>query len=725
MEGIKIVPRPPKKKIKIRREVFDDFDLKLKQQGKIAEKEVFPISVPKKTFRPEPKLEKTQTLPRYEGDLFKESPKEKVKEKIIIKKVPRRKILSVQNVLLTFGTVCILFFLIISATRTYSNAQAAKDNAFSEAINANSHLQNALLHLEKSDFKKAQENFQKAEYAFLEAQKEIDDIGVVSKQAVKLTPHYGELVKNGENTVEGGYHLCRAAQNLLKFAEPFLSDGPSNFIPDNYQTEFDFSQSLTQKLTENQKYFKEGLKEIKRSNNNFEGITETGIPEDFREQIFAIRDKLPQIEEGFEGIDDNFSLLLDALGHNETRQYLILFQNNSEMRATGGFIGSYAILKIHKGKVRKFFVDNIYNPDGIAPLDMRIEAPAPFQKFMEVKWIKMRDANWSPDFPTAAQKVAWLYEKEGGSTVDGVIAITPTLIEDLLKITGPVKIDKQYKTDTLTSDNFRHRTQIQVDKYSKNTKNPKKFLADFAPKLLNKMVHKKENWPNLLNTFTKSIREKNFLAYFFKPQEEKIAKQYKINGEITTTPDKTDYLSVINSNLGADKTSSAIKETIRSNTRIHNDGRIIRTVTIQRKHLKTKLFGGSERNIDYMRIITPKGSQLIEAKGNKYKIDILSEKDKTAFGTTMITERGKTSKLILKYHLPFKIKPHLFDPDKEYQLYFQKQSGSFGSKVLVNIEVEDSLGIEAKTTPLNKTESRVGYKFVLKTDRQINSIIKK
>ena len=716
MEGIKIVPRPPKKKIKIRREVFEDFDLRLKQRGKIPEKEVFPISVPKKSFQPK----KIQELPRYPDRILQDQIRETDQEsrKEIIREIPRRAP-SVQSVLLAFGTICVAFFLVISVTRTYSNAQAAKDNAYSEALTANTHLQNALVHLEKSDFKKAQENFQKAEFSFVEAKKEINQIGVIPKQAVKLTPHYGELIRNGENTVEGGYHLCRAAQNLLKFSEPFFSEGPQNFIPDNYKTEPDFNNSLTQKLDNNQKYLEDGLKEIKKANKNFQGITEAGIPDNFQGSIFAIRDKLPQIEESFESIDDNFSLLLDALGHNGTRHYLILFQNNAEMRATGGFIGSYAILKIHKGKVRKFFVDNIYNPDGI--LKIKVEVPKPLKRAVG-RW-KMRDANWSPDFPTSAQKVGWFHEKEGGGSVDGIIAITPTLIEDLLKITGPVKME-EYGT-VLTNKNFTKTTQVKVEKDYTNEENPKEFLIDFAPRLLTKLVEQKKNWFKFLNIISQNKNEKHLLAFSYHPQEEDLILKSDLGGEIKESQDsKVDYLSVINSNLTGNKSSAAMKETIKSTTEIQKNGEIIRTVIVVRKHTEANYFRAGINN-DYMRVLVPEGSTLIESKGNKEPIEISAEKGKTVFGTWVKTHQGKTSRVTLKYKLPFKLKPGIFKPVQKYILYLQKQSGSKGSGFEGTVRVDKSFKLEQTYPDSSQEQSTLFYKGKLITDKKMIALIKK
>jgi len=130
------------------------------------------------------------------------------------------------------------------------------------------------------------------------------------------------------------------------------------------------------------------------------------------------------------------TIFQDLLGYNGPRKYLFLFQNNHEIRATGGFIGSYGVLNVHNGNVKELFVDGIFNPDG--QLSVRVVPPKPIQK-ISTNW-STHDANWFPNFPTSAEKIAWFYEKTGGPTVDGIITLTPTVMEKLLEITGPIEM---------------------------------------------------------------------------------------------------------------------------------------------------------------------------------------------------------------------------------------------------------------------------------------------
>jgi len=758
MEGIRLVPRPPRLKPQVRRDIFGDPDLKLIKKNKAATtpptqkqwtfpriklspfnfnrfKKLLHSSKEKTTSffkRSSPSLiiasQKSQQQSFAKDSFYRKTNKSslgKNLQKLLLQKItlpklpPLKRLFSLQNGLISVSCVAIILLLVFSANNTYNHAQAAKDNAFQDASSASQYLKNALISLEKSDFKNAQANFQKAEFSFADAKKSIRWIGVIPRQVIEKTPHFGTIVQSGNNTIEAGYHLSRAAQYLLKFSEPIFLDNGKSFLPDNYETNVNPKNSLTTRLKENKEYFSNGLKEITKANNNFKKVAVEELPENIQPIISQLKNNLPEIENKLTLINEVLPQIINALGSEENRHYLILFQNNTEIRATGGFIGSYALVHVYQGQVRKFFVDNVYNPDGICTV--KVPAPKPFQK-MHITKLKMRDSNWSPDFPTSAQKVAWFYEHSGGESVDGVIALDNSFIENLLKATGPITL-KKYQT-TLTAENFTQVTQLKVEKEYTNEKNPKEFLVDLAPLLLEKLISDKSKWFEYLKILDQNVKQKHFLAFSYHPIEQNLLFQNNLAGEIKEFKDKyTDYLSVINSNLAGNKSTAVIKETIQSKTEIEENGEIIRTITITHKHKGIKYFRAGD-SIIYTRVLVPEGSVLLESKGNRSPIEIGIEKGKTVFGTWLITKIKKTSQITLQYRLPFKLKVSIFKPQQKYVLYAQKQSGSRGSQLDIILETIAPLRIELKNsrTPLN---SNINYSTILDTDKEIVGIIKK
>ncbi|MCX6726904.1 MAG: DUF4012 domain-containing protein, partial [Candidatus Shapirobacteria bacterium] len=118
------------------------------------------------------------------------------------------------------------------------------------------------------------------------------------------------------------------------------------------------------------------------------------------------------------------------------RDYLILFQNENELRPSGGFIGSYGVVTFEGGKFINMEVSDIYEADG--QLKGHVEPPAPIKKYLgEASWF-MRDANWQPDFRDAAKEVLWFFEKETGRKVDGVLAVNLSVAKAILGVTGEI-----------------------------------------------------------------------------------------------------------------------------------------------------------------------------------------------------------------------------------------------------------------------------------------------
>ena len=95
------------------------------------------------------------------------------------------------------------------------------------------------------------------------------------------------------------------------------------------------------------------------------------------------------------------------------RTYLVLIQNNHELRATGGFIAAVGRVTVDKGRMTALdFADSytVYSDKSTYPL-----APKPMQQYMHIPLLLMRDANWSPDLPTTAEVARALYAQETGT----------------------------------------------------------------------------------------------------------------------------------------------------------------------------------------------------------------------------------------------------------------------------------------------------------------------
>lgn len=402
----------------------------------------------------------------------------------------------------------------------------------------------------------------------------------------------------------------------------------------------------------------------------------------------------------------DFEGFKNILGFDRPKKYLLVFQNPSEARAAGGFIGSVGILEIGAGKIKSVKLEDVYGLDG--QLMFFVEPPSPIKK-ISASW-SLHDSNWFFDFPVSAGKISWFYEKDGGETTDGVIAFNPKVVNDVLKITGPIKISG-YDAE-LNDKNFIEVAQGQAELgYEKTINQPKLFLADFLSKL-------KETFEGLpldkkiiiIKSLIANLDEKDIQAVFRNENAQAFIRAHNWDGRVNETDG--DYLAIVNSNINGFKTDAVIDQTIGLVTEIAENGSVVDNLTVTRAHNGAS--GNADWynrvNSDYLRLFLPRGAELIGAKGitketsflkdpsvdySQYlKDDILQqmekskttdsasgaeifeESGKTVFGSWLYVSPGEKVTASWQYRLPFRIK---FDETARtgvYSLLFQKQSGS-------------------------------------------------
>lgn len=131
------------------------------------------------------------------------------------------------------------------------------------------------------------------------------------------------------------------------------------------------------------------------------------------------------------------SIFNEALGFSKEMRYLVLLQNNNELRPTGGFIGSVATLTVKNGKILQTDVRDVYELDG--QLKEHVEPNFIIRRYLQPH-LYLRDSNFNPDFPTTASSAAYLYNLETGDEIDGVIAIDTEVLKTLIDVVGPISL---------------------------------------------------------------------------------------------------------------------------------------------------------------------------------------------------------------------------------------------------------------------------------------------
>ncbi len=136
-----------------------------------------------------------------------------------------------------------------------------------------------------------------------------------------------------------------------------------------------------------------------------------------------------------------FPHLPELLGQNKPITYRVLLQNNKEIRPSGGFMGSYANLRVERSKLVDMNVEDIYVPDG--QIKGYVPEPLAIKNYLfngdHPGW-RLRDSNWHPDFPTAAQSINWFFAEGQEVPADMLVAINLSTVEKIMDILGPIEV---------------------------------------------------------------------------------------------------------------------------------------------------------------------------------------------------------------------------------------------------------------------------------------------
>ncbi|MDP1833696.1 MAG: DUF4012 domain-containing protein [Candidatus Moranbacteria bacterium] len=628
-----------------------------------------------------------------------------------LKDIPSRRY---KKIFFSFAGVAASIFLVIAGTGFFNKGMGVKNDVMGIGQDAYTDLAMARDGIAGRDFQKSSFEFGEAYDKFGEISQDINSLGGILVETSRFIPFFSKI--------SSGDHIAQVGKDVSRIG--ILASGimqSLDAIKNPLNGDADPSVSFLRIFQDTDNNLKEISILMQDVQDNLDKVNIDDIPEDRRVQFLELKSQLPETNRFLTEFISNSQIFTDVLGGNGMRKYLFLFQNNQEMRATGGFIGTYGVLDIFNGNVRNFFIDGIYNPDG--QLREKVIPPVPIQK-ISAAW-SLHDSNWFPDFPKSAEKAAWFYEKTGGPTVDGVITMTPTVMQKMLEITGPIELP-EYGV-TVDKDNFVEKIQYEVEvDYDKELNKPKQILADLAPKILDKLFNAR-NFSDIVRTMSvlsESLDEKQILIYSKNSEIEKVLSEQGWSGEILDT--QKDYVSVVNTNINGYKTDGVVDEKIEHRAEIQSDGSVVDTLIITRHHN-----GGSldhdwwnKVNADYMRVYVPKGSILLSAEGqtreyntppldyhalafkqdaqvrmeeDSLEIDeesgtkIYEDSGKTVFANWVYVSPQETVVIKYKYLLPFKLgMDGKGKPADAYSLLAQKQAGSLGSAFTAEIAYPDN-----------------------------------
>lgn len=372
---------------------------------------------------------------------------------------------------------------------------------------------------------------------------------------------------------------------------------------------------------------------IDLASENFDRISHIGLLRPFQSEIIDIKNKLYPVSFLLEQSAVLSQILPSLSGYPQKARHLVVFQDNSEINSSGGAFRAYGILETENGEILDFktYDGDIFNKEvGL----------------------------WSPDWKKTAEDVRKYYKINYSREpeADGVIAINPEFIHDMLALTGPVVLkDIGYGVDN------------SIILFSQD--GDKGRLGELMKEIENKLFNQKiVNSYSALSALSNSLTKKNILFNFKDENLQAAAAARNWTGEIKQT--SGDYLLVVDANMSGLKSDYQISRNInyylnQSVNGIFADLQVNYADRRQQPEVPYRA---------YVRIYTPRGSEFISAKGFfQNEVEVSEEENKTVFAGILAIEPGKIGQIRVYYKLPENIIKQV--SQGKYLLYAQKQPG--------------------------------------------------
>ena len=392
------------------------------------------------------------------------------------------------------------------------------------------------------------------------------------------------------------------------------------------------------------------------------------------------------------------------LGADAPKKYLVLAQNNDELRATGGFITAVGVVQVNAGEINIEWFGDSLSADDLSLIHP--PPPAPLQKYMWASQWLVRDANWYAHFPTSADVAQSMYAHDHGVRVDGVIATDMRLMPLLAQAVPGLELGGV----PLTRDNVIAEIKnnwkplppsdaMTAEWFSSDRKN---FLGDLMRAVMARMSSGEISAAGLAQAFLRGLNGKAVQLYFNDMDAQQAVMDAGWGGGIETG--SADYLNVIDSNVGFNKVNARVTREIFYHVRLNeNGGNATVEITyhnpsrpesdacdLLRQH-KDTTYASMEHSCywNYVRVLAPRFAQFISAQGVSdagYADDIDAV---TALGGYFILNRSSDARIQFHYTLPNTILQN-----NAYTLILQTQAGTAATPLRVRVEYPAAWQIE-------------------------------
>lgn len=437
------------------------------------------------------------------------------------------------------------------------------------------------------------------------------------------------------------------------------------------------------------------------------------------QSLFGLADEwLPVAQTGLQLLP----VVPEMAGIDGAKSYLLLAQNEDELRSTGGFISSAGVLTVENGRIVTLELADAYRVDDFTK--PYADPPSQLYDLMGLELFVFRDANFWPDFPTSAEQSMALYSYGTGTPpLDGTIAINQQFLQTLIKITGPLPISEL--DTTVTNENIleviRASYGSEDERWFANRKN---FIGYIAAAVQTKLLSdfSQIDPMTLASETVRAAQQKEIQLYMLDPQVNNVLNEIGWDGRLEATSN-SDFLLVADQNMGFNKANLFVEKAIEYRVTVQEDFTAVADLTITYQHSGTKnpAISCAQDNVaevyfeegtysalanlcywNYLRIYTPASTALRDASLHEMPAEQLVGSSAwsakaapvndlagwTVFGNFINVPVAQSETFYASYQLP-RVVQEVSTGTLEYNLHLVKQSGTTNEPMTILLTLPD------------------------------------
>lgn len=528
-------------------------------------------------------------------------------------------------------------------------------------------------------------------------------------------PFIGAYYQDGEHGLKAGGHgieaALKGAQAITPYADVLGFKGEGTFAGGTAENRIKLMIDTLGKVGPS---FDAIVADLEKADQELAQIDPNRYPETFKGMV--IRERLASVQKTSSEsviVLKEFKPVIEQLpniagGNKMRKKYLLLFQNNNELRPTGGFLTAYAVVYVEDGKVTLEKSGDIYELD--QKFTKKIPIPATLGRYLTTeKNYHLRDMNTSPDFKVSMDEFFANYQTLKGEPdkIDGIIALDTEVLKSLVSILGPVEV---FGAGTFSAENDKRCDCPQiVYALSEIITKPTPYLRTDRKGILGPMMQAiltkaytapKQLWPQLFELAWQSLEGRHVQMYFLDEKARQAAETVNAAGRMIPPTDGSDFLAIVDANLGGAKSNLFVDYEVKQIVSKPENGKITKTVEItykNRRHgdncnLEAGLLCLNARLHDWSRLYLPAGAELIKAQGYTNEPKAYDEAGFKVIDGFFNLEPMSTAKLVVTYTVPY-------TDTTTYKVQLWKQGGLRDIPVLFDVEGgEEKLVLQKDTT---------------------------